>query len=80
MNKSRKEAWDRYRRTGVNKSNYDLNDRDEIAAITGWDCANDKGRASAFHDYHRTGVNRSEYNLNDFDQMNSILDGIKYRD
>lgn len=80
MAQKRKEAWDEYRRTGVNNSNFDLNDRDEIAAITGWNCARDKGRADAFRNYHRTGVNHSEYDLNDYDQVNSILDSIKYRD
>lgn len=80
MTKNRKEAWDAYRRTGVNNSDYDLNDRDEIAAVTGWNCARDRGRAEAFRNYHRTGVNNSEYDLNDRDRAMSMLGGIKYRD
>lgn len=80
MAKNRKEAWDEFRRTGVNNSNFDLNDRDEIAAITGWNCARDKGRVDAFRNYHRTGVNNSEYDLNDRDQIKSILDDLKYRE
>ena len=80
MVKKRKEAWDAYRRTDVNNSNFDLNDRDEIAAITGWNCAKDKGRAEAFRRYNRTGVNNSEYDLNDRDWAVSMLDGIKYHD
>ena len=80
MAQKRKDACDEYRRTGVNNSNFDLNDRDEIAAITGWNCERNKGREDAFRDYHRTGVNNSEYDLNDRDLTMSILDGIKYRD
>ncbi|MBD5175394.1 MAG: hypothetical protein HDT06_06200 [Bacteroidales bacterium] len=79
MAKNRKDAWDEYRRTGVNNSNFDLNDRDEIAAITGWNCARDKGRADAFRKYHRTGVNHSEYDLTDHDQISSILNDRKNR-
>ena len=79
MTKTRKEAWDEYRRTGLNNSRFDLNDYDEIAAITGWDCARDKGRSEAFRDYHRTGVNHSEYDLTDHDQIASILDDRKHR-
>ena len=80
MAKRRKDAWGAYRRTGVNNSKFDLNDQDEIAAITGWNCERDKGRADAFRKYHRTGVNHSEYDLTDHDQVNSILDSIEYRD
>lgn len=79
MTKNRKKAWDEYRRTGINKSNFDLNDRDEIAAITGWDCARNKGRAEAFRNYHRTGVNHSEYDLTDHDQIRSIFSDRKNR-
>ena len=79
MAKSRKDAWDEFRRTGRNKSNFDLNDRDEIAAITGWNCARDKGRAEAFRNYHRTGVNHSEYDLTDHDQIRSIFGDWKNR-
>lgn len=79
MAKNRKEAWDAYRRTGKNTSRFDLNDYDEIAAITGWDCARDKGRAQAFRDYHRTGINHTEYDLTDHDQIRSIFDNIKNR-
>lgn len=74
MARNRKEAWCEYHRTGQNNSKYDLNDYDEIAAITGWDCARDKGRADAFRRYHETGENHSNYNLNDPDRIASILD------
>lgn len=33
MKKTRTEAWSEYRRTGRNKSNYDLNDRDLVKSI-----------------------------------------------
>lgn len=73
MDKSRKEAWDGYHRTGKNKSSHFLIDFDEFAAISGWDCARNEGRAQAFRDYHRTGQNNSEYDLNDWDRTESML-------
>lgn len=33
---TRKEAWEEYMKTGENHSEHDLNDYDQIAAITGW--------------------------------------------
>ena len=78
MKKTRTDAWSEYRRTGRNNSEYDLNDYDEIAAHTGWNCARDKGRAEAFREYHRTGVNHSEYDLNDRDFIKSVLRDVRY--
>lgn len=78
MANNRQQAWTDYRRTGKNNSRYDLNDYDEIAAITGWNCARNEGRAQAFRDYHRTGENHSEYDLNDPDFVNSVLKDGNY--
>lgn len=74
MANTRKEAWDEYQRTGYNNISHDLTDRDEIATLTGWDCARDNGRAEAFREYNRTGRNNSEYDLNDRNRIASILD------
>lgn len=73
MAKSRAEAFRDYHRTGRNNSNYDLNDYDEIAALTGWKCARNERRAEAFRQYNRDGVNHSNFDLTDRDEMNSIL-------
>lgn len=78
MGKTRTDAWSEYRRIGRNNSRYDLNDSDEVAARTGWNCARDKGRAEAMRKYYRTGVNHSEYDLNDRDFVMSVLKDVKY--
>lgn len=73
MKKTREDAFCEYRRTGRNRSEFDLNDPDEVAALTGWNCARNEGRANAFSDYYHVGVNHSEYDLNDRDFINSML-------
>lgn len=78
MKKTRTDAWSEYRRTGRNNSEHDLNDYDEIAARTGWNCARNEGRAEAFREYYRTGVNNSEYDLNDRDFIESVLRDVRY--
>ena len=72
--KNRADAYKNYIRTGRNDSQYDLNDYDEIAAITGWNVGRNPGRVEAFKEYHRTGENRSNYNLNDLDFLKAVLD------
>lgn len=78
MVKNRNMTWDEYHRTGETNSNFNLNNREEIASITGWSCARDNGRANAFCNYYCTGVNCSEYDLKKRNRMMSVLDGIKY--